>query len=107
MQAVPHQKSGWAHVPLAGKFSKFRLCKSDDKAPLKIVLFFFFRVKMQRPSLTVILSGVFLAYIAYSMYTIYLLFHPEPCKVPGRCINPYLAKNPVLEVGKNRKILFC
>ncbi|XP_061197594.1 lipid scramblase CLPTM1L-like [Saccostrea echinata] len=47
-----------------------------------------------KPSLTLILSAIFIAYIAHSMYVIYGIFFPEQCKMGGRCIYPYLSRKP-------------
>lgn len=54
-----------------------------------------------KPSFTLIISAIFLAYIAHSMYVIYGIFFPEQCKSGGRCIYPYLSRKPTpkLEVG--------
>lgn len=47
-----------------------------------------------KPSFTLIISAIFLAYIAHSMYVIYGIFFPEQCKSGGRCIYPYLSRKP-------------
>ncbi|KAL4235053.1 Cleft lip and palate associated transmembrane protein 1 [Mactra antiquata] len=55
-----------------------------------------------KPSLTVVVSGLFLAYMAYSMYTIGLIFFPTPCKEVGngrKCIQPYLNKQKAFEMS--------
>ncbi|KAL3860326.1 hypothetical protein ACJMK2_010465 [Sinanodonta woodiana] len=53
-----------------------------------------------KPSLTAIVSVVFLAYIAYSIWVIYGVFFPKSCKGGSgkRCIKPYIARNPKLEM---------
>ncbi|KAK3085426.1 hypothetical protein FSP39_003122 [Pinctada imbricata] len=51
-----------------------------------------------RPSLTLILSAIFLAYIGHSMYVIYGIFFPTPCKGGNKCIKSYLAREPKLEI---------
>ncbi|GAB6027980.1 hypothetical protein CHUAL_002206 [Chamberlinius hualienensis] len=45
---------------------------------------------MARPSLNLIISGLFLAYILHSVYTIYTLFTPPVCPENTHCIKPYL-----------------
>lgn len=54
-----------------------------------------------RPSLTTILSGIFLAYMGYSIYTIALIFFPTPCTsdVKGKCIQPYTATHKDLQLS--------
>jgi len=55
---------------------------------------------MMRPSFTMIVSGLFLSYIAYSMYTIAMIFFPAHCveKGTGKCIKPYINKQKDFEV---------
>ena len=55
-----------------------------------------------KPSFTLIISAIFLAYIGHSMYVIYGIFFPEQCKRGSKCIYPYLSRKPVpkFEVGK-------
>lgn len=50
-----------------------------------------------KPSLTLVCSGIFIAYVLHSVYTIYSLFTPPKCqKRHDRCIDPYLQNNPKL-----------
>ncbi|XP_048510209.1 cleft lip and palate transmembrane protein 1-like protein isoform X2 [Athalia rosae] len=56
----------------------------------------FDKVKMKWPSLSLVLSGVFIAYISYSIYTLSLLFVPPPC-IEGRvCLTSFLNTKPQL-----------
>nr|XP_022340363.1 cleft lip and palate transmembrane protein 1-like protein [Crassostrea virginica]XP_022340364.1 cleft lip and palate transmembrane protein 1-like protein [Crassostrea virginica] len=48
-----------------------------------------------KPSFTLIISAIFLAYIGHSMYVIYGIFFPEQCKRGSKCIYPYLSRKPV------------
>ncbi|XP_022237866.1 cleft lip and palate transmembrane protein 1-like protein [Limulus polyphemus] len=41
-----------------------------------------------RPSLTVILSVVFVSYIFHSIWTIYQLYNPKPCPPKEKCLKP-------------------
>ncbi|KAJ8303378.1 hypothetical protein KUTeg_019774 [Tegillarca granosa] len=52
------------------------------------------------PSFTLIITLIFLAYIGHSVWVIYGIFFPTPCqsKEKGRCIYPYIAKKPNLEI---------
>ena len=80
------------------------ICEVPHPTPISIVInfrWFLPPFRMQRPSFTVIVSGIFLAYIAHSIYTIYGLFYPETCKVKNKCLEPFLAKKPNLEVCFN------
>lgn len=47
-----------------------------------------------KPSFTLIVSIIFLAYIAHSMWVIFGIFFPTPCKDSKHCISPYLARKP-------------
>ncbi|ELU06262.1 hypothetical protein CAPTEDRAFT_115990, partial [Capitella teleta] len=47
---------------------------------------------MQLPSITVLVCGLFAAYISHSMWTLYSLFYPKACSSNERCIPSYLAK---------------
>ena len=67
---------------------------------IKCLSFLFFSAgAMFRPSLTLVLSGLFLAYISHSIYTLYQLFHPQPCQPGGMCLKSYLARQPQLDVS--------
>ncbi|XP_008204227.1 cleft lip and palate transmembrane protein 1-like protein [Nasonia vitripennis] len=55
--------------------------------------------KMYFPSFTVILSGVFIAYISYSIYVVSLLFTPPPCTDEKLCIKSYLSDRPKLQLN--------
>ncbi|CAH1779814.1 unnamed protein product [Owenia fusiformis] len=50
------------------------------------------------PSLTLIFSGLFLAYIANSMLVIYYIFFPTPCPPTSNCIHSFLRTSPKLEM---------
>ncbi|XP_063697364.1 lipid scramblase CLPTM1L [Culicoides brevitarsis] len=52
---------------------------------------------MQIPSLSMVLSGVFLAYIAHSIYTLAQLFKSPSCS-SSPCYTSYLANNPKLQL---------
>lgn len=54
---------------------------------------------MQFPSLSLILSGVFLGYISYSIYTVSLLFTPPKCTESKNCIPSYLSDQPKLQLN--------
>ncbi|XP_074644746.1 lipid scramblase CLPTM1L-like [Tubulanus polymorphus] len=56
-------------------------------------------IKMWRPSLTTILSTLFLLYISHSMYSIYSLFHPTQCQIQSTCLKPYLSRNKPLQLS--------
>ena len=50
---------------------------------------------------TLVVSTIFLSYIAYSMWTLIAMFYPPPCKGDSNvCIKPYLSKNKDLQVCK-------
>ncbi|XP_015521760.2 lipid scramblase CLPTM1L [Neodiprion pinetum] len=51
---------------------------------------------MKSPSLSLLLSGVFLGYIAYSIYTLSLLFVPPPCVKGETCLTSLLHTKPKL-----------
>ena len=53
---------------------------------------------MKCPSFSLIISGVFLAYISYSIYTLSLLFIPPPCEKGELCLSSYLSKKPELQL---------
>ncbi|XP_057328867.1 lipid scramblase CLPTM1L [Microplitis mediator] len=53
---------------------------------------------MPRPSWTVILSGVFVGYIFYSIYSLSLLFTPPSCEQGKTCIKSYLNYEPKLQL---------
>lgn len=59
---------------------------------------------MRRPSITLILSGLFIAYMAHSLWTISGLFFPTPCPPNGRCIKPFIARHPDLELQVYRSL---
>ncbi|XP_060567772.1 lipid scramblase CLPTM1L-like [Ruditapes philippinarum] len=55
-----------------------------------------------KPTVTMVISGLFLSYIAYSMYTIALIFFPTHCVEKGKhqkCIQPYIAKHKKLQMS--------
>lgn len=54
---------------------------------------------MHFPSFTVILSGVFIGYISYSIYVVSLLFTPPPCTEEKHCIKSYLSDQPKLQLN--------
>ena len=56
---------------------------------------------MKRPSLTVIVAGLFVAYLGHSMWTLFSLFNPEPCvdKTGKYCIHSLLRKSPDLDLA--------
>ena len=52
-----------------------------------------------RPSVTVIVSSLFLMYVAYSMYTIAVIFFPTHCEGGiQKCLEPYKFQDKGLEV---------
>lgn len=53
---------------------------------------------MQWPSLSVILSEIFLAYIIYSIYTLSLLFVSPACEDGKPCLESYLSDRPLLDL---------
>ncbi|XP_043492252.1 cleft lip and palate transmembrane protein 1-like protein [Polistes fuscatus] len=53
---------------------------------------------MQWPSISLILSEVFLAYILYSIYTLSLLFVVPSCEKGKPCLESYLYKNPQFQL---------
>jgi hypothetical protein len=53
---------------------------------------------MQWPSLSIILSKVFLAYIVYSIYTLSQLFVSPVCEDGKPCLESYLSKQPQLDL---------
>ncbi|KAI4477296.1 hypothetical protein M0804_012886 [Polistes exclamans] len=53
---------------------------------------------MQWPSISLILSEVFLAYIVYSIYTLSLLFVVPSCEKGKPCLESYLYKNPQFQL---------
>ena len=54
--------------------------------------------EMQWPSLSVILSEIFLAYIVYSIYTLSLLFVSPACEDGKPCLESYLSERPQLDL---------
>lgn len=50
------------------------------------------------PSLTLILSGVFVAWILNSMWTIYGIFNPASCEGGNECLNPSWSENDLFQV---------
>ena len=53
---------------------------------------------MRRPSFSLIVSGVFLSYICYSLYSISLLFIPPACGRGESCLGSYLNTKPELQL---------
>ncbi|XP_014681163.1 PREDICTED: cleft lip and palate transmembrane protein 1-like protein [Priapulus caudatus] len=55
---------------------------------------------MRWPSLSVVLSGLFIAYLSHTTWTMYQLFFPAACQQGGqaRCVKPYLLRNPKLQL---------
>ncbi|XP_034947585.1 cleft lip and palate transmembrane protein 1-like protein isoform X1 [Chelonus insularis] len=53
---------------------------------------------MYRPSLTLIISGLFVACIIHSIYNISLLFTAPSCEIGERCLYSYLEHNPKLQL---------
>lgn len=47
-----------------------------------------------KPSFTLIVSVIFIGYIAHAMWVIFGIFFPTPCKDSIHCILPYLARKP-------------
>ena len=58
----------------------------------------YFSEIMQAPSFTLILSGIFAAYIAHTSWTFYGIFYPERCYDSPLCIKSFLSKQTDLEV---------
>ena len=54
---------------------------------------------MYIPSYSFLLSGIFIGYISYSIYTISLLFKPPPCVNQRTCVQSYLSKHPKLQLN--------
>ncbi|KAJ8687174.1 hypothetical protein QAD02_022968 [Eretmocerus hayati] len=54
---------------------------------------------MQFPSLTLILSGIFIAYISYSIYEVSHLFKVPACTNKKRCFESYLKSKPSLRLN--------
>lgn len=54
---------------------------------------------MPRPSFTLLLSGIFVAYILHSMWTLANLFVPPACPPGEHCIPYYLRANPKLQLA--------
>ncbi|XP_051156423.1 lipid scramblase CLPTM1L [Leptopilina boulardi] len=53
---------------------------------------------MKWPSFSLIISGVFLTYICYSIYSISLIFIPPPCEKRELCISSYLNSKPDMQL---------
>lgn len=53
---------------------------------------------MQWPSFTLILTEIFLAYIAYSIYNLSLLFVAPSCEEGKPCLTSYLSQKPSLQL---------
>ncbi|KAG8240246.1 hypothetical protein J437_LFUL004706 [Ladona fulva] len=53
---------------------------------------------MQWPSFTLIISGVFIAYILHSIWTMAQLFVPPSCSPGEMCIQPFLRKEPKIQL---------
>lgn len=53
---------------------------------------------MYFPSFTLILSSLFLGYIAYSIYTVSQLFAIPPCRSKKNCLESYLNRQPKLQL---------
>lgn len=54
---------------------------------------------MKLPSLTLILSLVFMIYIVHSIWNLAKLFIPPPCSPEVNCIDYYINNNPKLQVN--------
>ncbi|KAL7302490.1 cleft lip and palate transmembrane protein 1-like protein [Trichogramma pretiosum] len=54
---------------------------------------------MRFPSISFLLSGIFIAYVAYAIYTISLLFNSLPCSSKETCIKSYLSDRPKLQLN--------
>jgi hypothetical protein len=54
---------------------------------------------MQFPSLSLILSGIFISYIGYSVWTLAQLFVPPKCHVGEKCLISFLHNRPNLQVS--------
>lgn len=50
-------------------------------------------------SWTLVISGVFIAYISYSMYTFSLLFRTLSCSDEMICYSSFLNKNPKMQLA--------
>lgn len=53
---------------------------------------------MQWPSLTLILSGIFIAYIGHALWTLVQLFVPPKCQVGEKCLTSFLHNRPDLQL---------
>ncbi|XP_064598967.1 lipid scramblase CLPTM1L-like [Liolophura sinensis] len=51
-----------------------------------------------KPSFTLIISGLFAAYLTHSIWTMYTLFHPSQCTSPKPCLQPFIASKPALKM---------
>ncbi|KAK2144738.1 hypothetical protein LSH36_735g01064 [Paralvinella palmiformis] len=59
---------------------------------------FIYSCSMKWMSLTWILSCIFIAYMANSIWTIYCLFYPTPCQPNTQCLKSFLETNPKLQI---------
>lgn len=50
------------------------------------------------PSLTMVVCGVFVAYVGHSVYTIAQLFMPPGCPEPSKCLHPLIQEHPKLQL---------
>lgn len=57
------------------------------------------------PSLTTILSGIFVAWILNSMWTIYGIFNPPSCDGGVTCLNPSFKPQETVTVSLYGKII--
>ncbi|GFG28363.1 hypothetical protein Cfor_01743 [Coptotermes formosanus] len=53
---------------------------------------------MQWPSLSLILSGIFIAYIGHALWTLAELFVPPKCQVGEKCLTSFLHNKPNLQL---------
>ncbi|KRT81708.1 hypothetical protein AMK59_5229 [Oryctes borbonicus] len=53
---------------------------------------------IMKPSLTLIFSGIFLAFIGHSIWNLILIFRPPTCNVGDICYTSYLNKKPPLDL---------
>ena len=52
-----------------------------------------------RSSFTSLVVGVFVVYVVHTCWVMYGIVYTRPCSGHGRCIQPYLAQRPKLQVS--------
>jgi len=55
--------------------------------------------------LSLILSGIFIAYIGHAIWTLVQLFVPPKCQVGEKCLTSFLHNKPDLQVGLTDMII--